>query len=324
MIVRPRRLRLNKHIRDLVRETILSTDDLIHPIFIKHGEGAKIPIKSMPGHFQLSIDNLDKELLEVTNLGIKAVLLFGIPDSKDEFGSHSFEDTSVIAQAARYIKEKFPQLIVITDLCLCEYTSHGHCGKLTPSKDNVDNDATLELLAKQAVVYAGAGADIIAPSGMMDGMVATVRQALDSYGFQDKSIMSYAVKYASSLYGPFRDAAEGAPQFGNRATYQMDCANRNEALKEAKLDVEEGTDFLIVKPAHTYLDIIRDIKNFFPEMSLAAYHTSGEFAMIKAAAENGWVDEEKAMFEITTSIKRAGANLIITYFAKKLAAALSR
>lgn len=324
MINRPRRLRVSNVIRELVKETTLTSNDLIHPIFIKYGNNIKNPIASLPEHYQLSVDNLDAELEEITNLGIKAVILFGIPATKDEIGSHSFETKGIIAEAIRQIKQNFSELIVIADICLCEYTTHGHCGKLTSNNQEVDNDATIQLLAKQAVNYAIAGVDIVAPSAMMDGMVQAIRSQLDEAGCINTAIMSYSVKYASSMYGPFRMAAEGAPQFGDRSTYQMDYANSNEAIKEAKLDIEQGADFLMVKPAHTYLDIIYKIKNNFPEIPLAAYHTSGEYAMIKAASRLGVVDEEKAMHEVLTSIKRAGADLIITYFAKQLARMLAK
>lgn len=322
MSIRPRRLRTNEKIRSLVKETRLHVDELVYPLFITHGKKIKKAIQPMPGQFQFSVDMLDDELKEISKLGIKSILLFGIPEHKDEIGSSSLKDDGIIQQAIRHIKSKFPELLIIADVCFCEYTDHGHCGKLNKTQDDVENDSSIELLAEQAVSYVKAGADIVAPSAMMDGMVAAIREGLDFAGFQNIPIMSYTVKYASALYGPFRIAAEGAPKFGNRASYQMDYANSNEAIREAQLDIEEGADFLMVKPAHTFLDVIYKIKNHFPEMPLAAYHPSGEFAMIKAAGEKGWIDETKVMLEVTTAIKRAGADLIITYFAKDLAKAL--
>ncbi|MEQ9115512.1 MAG: porphobilinogen synthase [Rickettsiales bacterium] len=319
MINRPRRLRANQTIRSLVHETRLSVDDLIHPIFVKEGSNSKTAISSMEGHYQLSLNDLDKEIIEIQKLGIKAVLLFGILSHKDAEGKASTKHSNVVYQAIKQIKERAPEMVVIADVCLCEYTDHGHCGKLNKEKSDVDNDSTIEILADQAASFAEAGADIVAPSAMMDGMVGAIRDKLDSKGFKNCCIMSYSVKYASNMYGPFREAAEGAPKFGDRKTYQMDYANSNEALKEAALDVDEGADFLMVKPAHTYLDIIYKIKQNFPEMPLAAYHTSGEFAMIKASAKSGMVNEFEAVLEVTTAIKRAGANLIISYFAKDLA-----
>ncbi len=316
LLLRPRRLRTSPYIRNILRETTLTTHDFMLPLFIKSGLNIKKNIQSLPGHYQLSIDNLDRELEEIANLGIKGVILFGIPEHKDAIGSKSFAEDGIIQKAVKHIKKQLPDLLVATDICLCEYTDHGHCGVVV--NNDVDNDQTLELLRKQAVSHAKAGADIVAPSCMMDGMVLAIRSALDQENYKNIIIMSYSVKYSSSMYGPFRAAAEGAPKFGNRKTYQMDFGNANEAIKEAKIDVTEGADILMVKPAHTYLDIIAKIKNRFPEIPLAAYHTSGEFAMIKAAARNGWLDEIEAVLEVTTAIKRAGANLIISYFTKDL------
>ena len=313
---RPRRLRKNEIIRKMVRETTLSVDDLILPLFITFGKGKKIAIKSMPGHFQLSVDNLAKEVREISTLGIPAVILFGIPEHKDEVGSEAYNPKGIIQQAIKAIKSKMPELIVITDVCMCEYTSHGHCGII--KQGDVDNDATLELLAKEALSHAKAGADMVAPSDMMDGRVAAIRKILDENGFSNIPIMSYAAKYASAFYGPFRDAAESTPQFGDRRSYQMDPANSNEALREVRLDIEEGADIVMVKPALPYLDIIKRIKDEF-KYPVAAYNVSGEFAMIKAAEQLGWMDGQKAMMESLISIKRAGADLILTYFAKEAA-----
>lgn len=324
-LIRPRRLRVNQSMRDLVAETRLSVSDLVVPLFIRAGENIKKPISSMAGQFQLSVDRLAEEIDEIAALKIPAVLLFGIPAEKDACGSAAWQDYGVVQQAIRLIKTRAPQLLVIADLCFCEYTDHGHCGVIEKNRQgqwDVNNDQTLELLVKQALSLVQAGADIIAPSGMMDGMVKALRENLDAQGFQNIAILSYAVKYASSFYGPFREAAEGAPQFGDRKSYQMDPRNANEALREAELDVKEGADMLMVKPAQNYLDIIYRIKQAFPQLPLCAYQVSGEFAMIKAAAEKGWINEESAMLESVTAIKRAGANFIITYFAKELAAIL--
>ncbi len=323
MNIRPRRLRTTPQIREMVKETTLALSNLIHPIFIIEGNNIKNPISSMPGHYQLSIDQLDKELIEISKLGIKAVMLFGIPKAKDATGSGSLKNDNLVAQAVKYIKSNFPDIVVCADVCFCEYTDHGHCGKLDHNND-VDNDGTIKLLAKQALTFAKAGADIVAPSANMDGMVGAIRESLEQEGFAKTAIMSYSIKYASCMYGPFRDAAQGAPQFGDRKTYQMDPANSREAIKEAELDIAEGADFLMVKPAHTFLDVIYKTKEHFPEIPLAAYHTSGEFAMIKAASEKGWIDEEKAVMEVTTSIKRAGADLIISYFCKQIAQYLAK
>ncbi len=316
MIIRPRRLRRTPAIRDMVRETSLSVKDLIAPLFVKTGKDQKTPIPSMPGQYQFSVDTLVKEAEELWSLGIPSVILFGLPDSKDSVGSRSWADDGVVQKAVSAIKTRLPELVVITDVCLCEYTDHGHCGVI---KDNdVDNDATLELLARQAVSHAGAGADFVGPSDMMDGRVAAIRSALDKDGFQDIGIISYGVKYASGFYGPFRDAADSAPQFGDRSSYQMDPANAIEAVKEAKLDMEEGADIIMVKPAMSYLDIVRRVR----EISLipvAAYSVSGEYAMVKAAEMKGWIDGPRVMMEMLISIKRAGADLILTYFAKEAA-----
>ncbi len=316
--IRPRRLRNSKAIRDMVAETNLTISDLVYPIFVKEGISDRVPVESMPGIFQLSLEDAKSEAREAYELGIKAVILFGIPESKDELGSEAYSEEGIIARAIYEIKSAVPELVVIADACLCEYTSHGHCGILDKN-GNVLNDPTLELLKKEAYVYAKMGADIIAPSGMMDGMVKAIRNALDESGFYNTAIMSYSVKYSSSFYGPFRDAAESAPAFGDRKSYQMDFRNANEAIKEAQLDIEEGADYLMVKPALAYLDVINLIKREFPYMPLAAYNVSGEYSMVKAAAQNGWIDERAIVFEILTAIKRAGADIIITYFAKNIA-----
>ncbi|SHG74010.1 porphobilinogen synthase [Virgibacillus chiguensis] len=313
---RHRRLRRTAGMRDLVRETHLHKTDLVYPMFIVEGEKMRKEVPSMPGVYQLSLDLLTEEIDELEELGIQAVILFGVPNEKDEQGTGAFIDEGIVQQATRKIKTKVPSMLVIADTCLCEYTSHGHCGVI--HDHDVDNDASLELLAKTAVSQAKAGADIIAPSNMMDGFVAVIRQALDQAGFTQIPIMSYAVKYASSFYGPFRDAADSTPQFGDRKTYQMDPANRLEALREAKSDVHEGADFLIVKPALSYLDIVREMKNNF-DLPIVAYNVSGEYAMVKAAAQNGWIDEQALVMEKLLSMKRAGADLIITYFAKDVA-----
>lgn len=323
---RLRRLRYNSLVRDLVRETHLCVNDLIMPLFIRHGKNIKNPIASMPGFFQLSVNNLEEEINEITKLGIKNILLFGIPEHKDELGSDSYSDDGIIQTAIKLIKKKFTNLLIITDVCFCEYTTHGHCGCIKKQGDDfeLDNDATLELLAKQAVSHAKAGADIVAPSCMIDGMVSAMRAALDKAGYIHIPIFSYSAKYASAMYGPFREATEGAPQFGDRRSYQMNAANTNEAIRECDLDIAEGADMLMVKPAHTYLDIIQRVKAQFPGLSLGAYHTSGEFAMLKAAAEKGWIDERAAVLEVLTAIKRAGADFIITYYAKDAARWLNK
>ncbi|WP_318615215.1 porphobilinogen synthase [Sporosarcina sp. YIM B06819] len=313
---RNRRLRNSATLRAMVRETVLQKEDFIYPLFVVEGENQKNPVSSMPGVFQFSLDQLAIEIDEVVALGIPAVILFGVPVDKDATGTGAYHDHGIVQQATRFVKERHPELIVIADTCLCEYTDHGHCGVV--EGDKVLNDPSLDLLARTAVSQAQAGADIIAPSNMMDGFVVAIRQALDAAGFIDIPIMSYAVKYASAYYGPFREAAGSAPQFGDRKTYQMDPANRLEAMREAESDVAEGADFLIVKPALSYLDIIRDVKNNFV-LPIVAYNVSGEYAMVKAAAQNDWIDEKKVVLETLTSMKRAGADLILTYHAKDAA-----
>jgi porphobilinogen synthase len=302
----------------MVRETQLAPNDFILPLFVRPGKNQRVPIKSMPGHAQLSVDQLSAEIKEIESLGIPGVILFGIPESKDADGSGAYADNGIVQQAIRAIKETGTKLVVAADVCLCEFTDHGHCGVVNEStgRTDVDNDATLELLEKEAVSFAKAGADLIAPSGMMDGMIEALRTALDAEGFNHLPIMSYAAKYASGFYGPFREAAESTPQFGDRRSYQMDPANGSEALREVALDVAEGADILMVKPALSYLDVIRRVKQAHPEIPLAAYNVSGEYAMVKAAAEKGWIDEQRVALEILTSIKRAGADLILTYHAK--------
>lgn len=318
---RMRRLRSSDNIRRLVRETSLSVDDFIYPLFVTSEKGLKRPIDSMPGTWQFPVDKLPAEIEEIVSLGIKAVLLFGLPDYKDHIGSASWQEDGVVQQAIRVIKAQASELLVIGDVCLCEYTDHGHCGYI--ENDCVDNDRTLELLGKQALSLAQAGCDIIAPSDMMDGRIGYIREELDSNGYQDTIIMSYAAKYASAFYGPFREAADSAPQFGDRRTYQMDGANCREALREVRLDIEEGADIVMVKPALAYLDVIKAVKEEFG-FPTAAYNVSGEYSMIKGAALNGWIDEEKVMMEVLTSIKRAGADMIITYFAKAAAKVMNR
>ena len=313
---RMRRLRRTPAIRDMLRETTLKMDDLIYPLFVISGENVKNPISSMPGCFQLSIGNLLSEVREVVSLGIRAVLLFGIPSHKDSAATGAYDPEGVIQMAVRAIKDEFPDLVVITDVCLCEYMDHGHCGVVQDGE--VLNDVTLELLCKMALTHAESGADIVAPSDMMDGRVAAIRNALDDEGLVDTSIMAYSAKFASAFYGPFREAAESTPAFGDRRTYQMDSANGEEAVREALLDIEEGADIIMVKPALPYLDVVHAIKQE-TKFPLAAYNVSGEYSMIKAAAANGWLDEERAVMEAVTSIKRAGADLIITYHAKDIA-----
>ncbi|MCB8966729.1 MAG: porphobilinogen synthase [Ardenticatenaceae bacterium] len=331
--IRPRRLRHSPQLRALVRETQLTPADFIYPLFVTHGQGVRQPIASMPGVFQLSVDEAVRVAEETAVLGIPALILFGIPAHKDPVGLENFAPDGIVQQAIRTIKTAVPNLVIITDVCLCEYTDHGHCGLLNGGNGEryhahlpqgyVLNDETLGVLADTAVSHAQAGADIVAPSGMMDGMVAAIRAGLDAADFEHIPIMSYAVKYASSFYGPFRDAADGAPKFGDRKTHQMDPANSREALREAALDVAEGADFLMVKPALPYLDIIRQTHDQFPELPMVAYNVSGEYAMLKAAAANGWLDEKHAVLETLTSIKRAGADLIITYHALDAARWLS-
>jgi len=317
---RTRRLRKSEGIRRLVRETKLSVDDLIYPLFVEEGTNIETEIVSMPGIKRFSLDRISKELEEVVSLKIPAVLLFGIPSKKDDVGTETWNDTGIIQQAIRFIKKNYPSLYVISDVCFCEYTSHGHCGVIH-GKD-VDNDATLANIAKQVVSHAKAGVDMVAPSGMMDGTIDMVRQSLDQTGFLNLPIMAYSVKYASAYYGPFRDAADSAPSFGDRNTYQMDPSNRDEAMREATFDDQEGADILMVKPALSYLDIIRDLKNNF-DRHIACYNVSGEYSMVKAAAEKGWIDGEKVMMESLLSMKRAGADIIITYFAKEAARLLN-
>ena len=315
-VYRARRTRRTAPLRGLVREARLSTEQLILPLFVCPGEGVRKPIGSMPGVFQTSVDELVKDAREAFELGIPAVLLFGIPESKDETGSISWHDHGVVQEGTRAIKRAVPDLLVVTDVCMCEYTSHGHCGVLDGHE--VENDATLELLARQALSHARAGADIIAPSDMMDGRVAAIRHALDEEGFAQVPIMAYSAKYASAFYGPFREAAESAPQFGDRRGYQMDAANSDEAVREVLLDIEEGADIVMVKPAQTYLDIIYRVKQEtgYP---VCAYHVSGEYSMILAAGQNGWLDSDRAMMEALLSIRRAGADMIITYWAREFA-----
>ena len=313
---RARRLRRNDNIRRMVRETHLRVDDLIYPMFSAFGTGIKKEIPSMPGIYQQSIEHIVAEAKEVYELGIPAVILFGIPETKDALGQDAYSETGIIQETIRAIKKELPKLTVITDVCMCEYTDHGHCGVIKDG--DVDNDETLQLLAAEALSHARAGADIVAPSDMMDGRVAAIREILDANGFEQIPIMSYAVKYASAYYGPFRDAADSTPQFGDRRSYQMDPANRREAIREASLDVQECADFLMVKPALAYLDILRDIKDRF-DLPLVAYNVSGEYSMIKAAAANGWVDHDRIMMETLIGMKRAGADIIITYHAKEAA-----
>ncbi len=324
LITRPRRLRATPALRALVRETELNARDFIYPLFVRHGSG-RTAIGSMPGVYQLSVEEAVREAEAAMRSGVNAVILFGIPKEKDPIGLENFSEDGIVQRAIRAIKKEIPEMVVVTDVCLCEYTDHGHCGilngtgaaALRPSlpEGYVLNDPTLEVLAKVAISHAECGADMVAPSGMMDGMVAAIRAGLDEMGFENVPILSYAVKYASSFYGPFRDAAEGAPKFGDRKSHQMDPANVREALREAALDVDEGADMLMVKPALAYLDVIRVVKDAFPELPMAAYNVSGEYAMIKAAAQNGWVDEAKVTLETLTAIKRAGADVIITYHA---------
>jgi porphobilinogen synthase len=317
---RARRLRRNENMRRMVRETHLRVDDLIYPMFSVFGEGIRKEIPSMPGIYQQSIEHILAEAKEVHALGIPAVILFGIPETKDEVGQDAYSETGIIQETIRAIKQNVPELTVITDVCLCEYTDHGHCGVIKDG--DVDNDATLQLLAAEALSHARAGADIVAPSDMMDGRVAAIREILDANGFNQIPVMSYAVKYASAYYGPFRDAAESTPQFGDRRSYQMDPANRREALREAALDVQECADFLMVKPALAYLDILRDLRENY-DLPLVAYNVSGEYSMIKAAAQRDWVDHDRVMLETLVGMKRAGADLIITYHAKEAARLLN-
>src|SRR5579859_1639583 len=316
-----RRLRTTPALRSMIRETQLSPADFIYPLFVVHGRDVHKGIPSMPGVFHQSIDQLAAEARSVAALGIPAVILFGLPAEKDDIGGENFAADGIVQQAIRAIKDATPELIVMTDVCMCEYTDHGHCGIVRNGQ--IVNDQTLDILQKVVVSHATAGADVVAPSGMMDGMVGAIRKALDGDGFSDVSILSYAVKYASSFYGPFRDAAQSPPQFGDRHSYQMDPANAREAIREARLDVEEGADMLMVKPATAYLDIVRRVRDSF-DLPLAAYNVSGEYSMVKAAAANGWIDERKVTLEILTGIKRAGADMILTYHAKDAAAWLRK
>lgn len=314
-IYRPRRLRGNENLRRLVRETALSINDLIYPMFVVHGHNTATEISAMPGCYQYSVDTLVLAAKELAALGIPGTILFGIPESKDPLGSEAYADDGIIQQAVRAIKEAVPDLLVMTDVCLCEYTDHGHCGVIEAG--DVQNDPTLELLVKESLSHARAGADVIAPSDMMDGRVGAIREALDENGHEKIPIMAYSAKYASAFYGPFREAAESAPQFGDRRSYQMDPPNAEEALREVALDIQEGADILMVKPALSYLDVIYRVKTEF-QVPVAAYNVSGEYAMVKAAAQNGWIDEERVALELLTSIKRAGADMILTYFAKSV------
>ncbi len=315
-ITRLRRLRRTPALRRMVRETTLSPDDLIYPLFVVHGENVRRPVRSMPGICQLSVDQVVAEAGQAVALGIPAVLLFGVPAVKDALGSENFSDDGIVQQAVRALKTHYPDLVIIADLCMCEYTDHGHCGVIREGQ--IDNDATLEILGKAAVTYARAGADLVAPSGMMDGMVAAIRAALDGVGFSEVGILSYAIKYASAFYGPFREAAEGAPKFGDRKTHQMDPGNAREALRELALDIEEGADMVMVKPALAYLDIVHRVRQAC-NLPVVAYNVSGEYAMLKAATANGWLDERSTVLELLTGIKRAGADLIVTYHALDVA-----
>jgi porphobilinogen synthase len=322
-VTRLRRLRYHPQVRALVRETQLDPGDLILPLFVRSGKGIRTEISSMPGVYQMSLDVLADEVKSIASLGLGGIILFGIPDHKDHTGTDALSDSGIVAQALRVAKQAAPELLAISDVCFCEYTDHGHCGIVNDKhgRVDVDNDATLEILGRQAVAHARAGADLIAPSGMMDGMVSAIRRALDSAGYTNVPIMSYAVKYASAFYGPFRDAAESAPQFGDRRTYQMDPASgEGQALREAELDVQEGADMLMVKPALAYLDVLRAVRERFPGVPLAAYNVSGEYSMVKAAAAKGWIDERAVVLESLLAMRRAGATMILTYWAKQVAA----
>jgi porphobilinogen synthase len=320
-VYRPRRLRRNSNLRELVAETRLSVDDLIYPMFVMPGKNKKVPVTSMPGIYKQSIDTLIKEIREAKKLGIKAILLFGIPEQKDEMGTQGYHEHGIIQKALREIKKKVKDIIVITDVCMCEYTSHGHCGIIKDG--DVDNDETLQYLAKMSLSHVEAGADMVAPSDMMDGRVGVIRDELDQNGYNKTAIMAYSAKYASAFYGPFREAAESPPQFGDRRSYQMDPPNVREAMREIELDIEEGADIVMVKPALPYLDVIRAAREEF-DHPIAAYNVSGEYSMVKAAGKLGWIDEELVMMEMLTSIKRAGADLILTYFAKDAAKVLAK
>lgn len=317
---RPRRLRKSADIRELVSETRLSVKDFIYPMFVIPGKNKKVQVKSMPGIFKQSIDNIVKEMREVRKLGVKSVLLFGIPSKKDKMGTEGYAPDGIVQRALREIKKKVPDMIVVTDVCMCEYTSHGHCGII--KNGDVDNDETVEYLSKMALSHAQAGADMVAPSDMMDGRVGVIRDVLDEGGFENLPIMSYSAKYASAFYGPFREAAESPPKFGDRRSYQMDPPNVREALREIALDIEEGADIVMVKPALPYLDVIRAARDRF-DHPIAAYNVSGEYSMVKAAGRLGWIEEERVMMESLVSIKRAGADIIITYFAKEAAKLLN-
>jgi len=318
--VRPRRLRQTASIRQFVQNIQIPYDKLVLPLFIRYGAGPKKPIASMPGHMQIHLEHLPSMMSELSELGLKAVILFGIPEKKDPKGSFGYQDDGIIQQAIRLIKKITPEMLVMADTCLCEYTDHGHCGVMEGDEKHIhiDNDTSIELLAKQAVSFAKSGADIIAPSACMDGMISAIREALNQNHYKDTIVLSYAVKYASHLYGPFRQAAEGAPQIGNRQSYQMDYQCGRDAILECQLDVQEGADMLMVKPGHTYLDVIYQVKQQFPHIPLGAYHTSGEFAMIKAAALQGWIDEKQVVHEIICALHRAGSDFILTYYAKEI------
>ncbi|PYS52060.1 MAG: porphobilinogen synthase [Acidobacteria bacterium] len=318
---RPRRLRRSETLRSLVREARLAREDFILPLFVCAGSGVRREVSSMPGVFNLSVDEAMREASNAFELGLRAVILFGLPEAKDEIASGAYAEDGIVQQAARAVKRSVPEMLVIADTCLCEYTSHGHCGVVR--RGEVLNDESLELIARTAVSQAQAGADIVAPSAMMDGQVGAIREALDNEGFDQIAIMSYAVKYASAFYGPFREAADSAPSFGDRRAYQMDAANAREAMREAELDYTEGADILMVKPATAYLDILKMVRDRF-DLPMAAYHVSGEYAMIKAAAERGWIDERRVMLETLTCIKRAGADMIITYYAQEAVRAINQ
>ncbi|MDA0837336.1 MAG: porphobilinogen synthase [Planctomycetota bacterium] len=321
---RPRRLRSNENLRRMVREYSLSVDDFIYPLFVRPGQGERRPIASMPGQFQLSIDEIVKEAEESLSLGVPAILLFGIPADKDAVGSEAYDPNGIVCEAVRAVKEAVPEIVVITDVCLCEYTDHGHCGVVHRKERQgreelvIDNDATLKLLVKESVAHGEAGADMVAPSDMMDGRIGAIRNGLDEAGFHDLPIMAYSAKYASAFYGPFREAAESPPQFGDRSTYQMDPPNSDEAIREVELDIQEGADIVMTKPALAYMDITRRVKDTF-NIPIATYNVSGEYAMVKAAAANGWIDEKRVVLEMLTGFRRAGADLILTYWAKDAA-----
>jgi len=320
MIIRPRRLRRTSPIRRMVRETYIKVDDLIFPIFVKHGKGEREPIPSMVGQYQLSVDELVKEAEEVRSLGIPGIILFGLPRVKNKVGSEAYAKDGIVQKAVAAVKERVPELVVLTDVCLCQYTDHGHCGIIQDGR--IDNDATLDILSRVAISHAEAGADFVSPSDMMDGRISAIREILEKDGFKDTGILAYAVKYASSCYGPFREAADSKPQFGDRKSYQMDPANAREAIKESLLDIEEGADIIMVKPALPYLDIIHQVRSRI-HLPVAAYNVSGEYAMVKAADQRGWIDGEEVMMEMLLSIRRAGADLILTYFAKDVAKILT-